>query len=154
MNPLSGTLITLLLVSNVTLLLLLILKCKINPFIALLMVSITTGLSVECHPWSTRQCTKRDGQHSGLYRNHYWFGSNLWWDPAGIRGALTLAKFLIDKFGISKAPISLMFVGFLISIPVFFDVGFIILAPIVYELARQTKNQHCFTLFPCWLDWQ
>lgn len=53
-------------------------------------------------------------------------------------GIERLASTLLDKFGEDKAQWALGVAGFLIAIPVFFDVGFIILIPIVYGLQRKT----------------
>lgn len=53
-------------------------------------------------------------------------------------GAERLASTMISKFGEDKAQWALGVTGFIVAIPVFFDVGFIILVPIVYGLARKT----------------
>ncbi|NQZ59042.1 MAG: hypothetical protein HRT88_16440, partial [Lentisphaeraceae bacterium] len=53
-------------------------------------------------------------------------------------GAERLAKNILEKFGDDKAPWALGLTGFLISIPVFLDVGLIIIIPIVYSLAHRT----------------
>ena len=53
-------------------------------------------------------------------------------------GAQGLAQYMLAKFGIDKAPWALVLTGFLVAIPVFFDVAFIILVPIVYAHQRKT----------------
>ncbi|MGM0377455.1 MAG: GntP family permease, partial [Bacteroidota bacterium] len=53
-------------------------------------------------------------------------------------GAEALASYLLGKFGEKRAPWALMLTGFFVAIPVFFDVGFIILMPLVYSLQRKT----------------
>src|SRR5699024_1392855 len=55
-------------------------------------------------------------------------------------GAERLARTLIDKFGEAKAQWALVLTGFIVSIPVFLDVALVILIPIIYSLARNTKN--------------
>ena len=47
-------------------------------------------------------------------------------------GAEQLARTLVDRFGEDRAQAALAVAGFLVAIPVFFDVGFIILVPLVY----------------------
>jgi Gnt-I system low-affinity gluconate transporter len=47
---------------------------------------------------------------------------------------------MIGKFGNEKASWAMVITGFIISIPVFFDVGLIILVPIIYALARDTNR--------------
>ncbi|MDS8527694.1 SLC13 family permease, partial [Streptococcus pneumoniae] len=49
-----------------------------------------------------------------------------------------LAQTLVNKFGEDKAQWALALTGFIVAVPVFFDVGFIILVPIVYGLAKRT----------------
>jgi Gnt-I system low-affinity gluconate transporter len=41
-------------------------------------------------------------------------------------GAVALAHSLIKKFGEKRAPSAMVLTGFIVAIPVFFDVGFII----------------------------
>lgn len=53
-------------------------------------------------------------------------------------GAERLAHTLINKFGEDKAPLALGIAGFIVAIPVFFDVGFIILLPLIYGLTKKT----------------
>nr|MDA3929671.1 gluconate:H+ symporter [Prolixibacteraceae bacterium] len=55
-------------------------------------------------------------------------------------GAESLAKYLVGKFGKDKASWAMMLTGFFVAIPVFFDVGLIIIVPIVYSLARDSKR--------------
>jgi len=63
-------------------------------------------------------------------------------------GAEALARSLIAKFGEEKAPWALMLTGLVVAIPVFFDVAFIILVPIVYALQRKTGKSLLFYAFP------
>jgi Gnt-I system low-affinity gluconate transporter len=53
-------------------------------------------------------------------------------------GAKAIADFMVSKFGLKKAPAAMVVSGFLIAIPVFFDVAFIILVPMMYALQRRT----------------
>lgn len=63
-------------------------------------------------------------------------------------GTEAIAKALIKRFGKDKANWSLCIAGFLIAIPVYFDVGFIILVPVVYALAKDTKRSTLFYAIP------
>ena len=63
-------------------------------------------------------------------------------------GAQSLAKGMLNGFGEKNAPWALGLAGFLISIPAFFDVGFVILAPVLYGLARQSKKTLMFFAMP------
>jgi len=53
-------------------------------------------------------------------------------------GAAAIANHLLHSFGEKNAPLAMTLAGFIIAIPVFFDVAFIILIPIVYALQRRT----------------
>lgn len=51
-------------------------------------------------------------------------------------GAERLARTLINRFGKKKANWAMMFVGLITGIPVFFQVGFVLLIPLVISVAR------------------
>jgi len=53
-------------------------------------------------------------------------------------GAEALAQQLLKSFGDKRTDWALVTAGFLLAIPVFFDVAFILLVPIVYSLQRKT----------------
>lgn len=55
-------------------------------------------------------------------------------------GAQRLARTLIDVFGENKAQIAMLIVGFICGIPVFFQVGFVLLLPVIFSVANQTKQ--------------
>jgi Gnt-I system low-affinity gluconate transporter len=55
-------------------------------------------------------------------------------------GAEAIARYLTDKMGMKNAPISILMTGFIVAIPVFFDVAFIILIPVIYAMQRKTKK--------------
>jgi Gnt-I system low-affinity gluconate transporter len=55
-------------------------------------------------------------------------------------GTQALANTMVRKFGQDRAPWAMLLTGFIISIPVFLDVALVILAPLLYALARDTKK--------------
>src|SRR3954451_25385286 len=55
-------------------------------------------------------------------------------------GGRVLADWLLEKFGRERAPWAVLTAAFLIGLPVFFEVGFIILAPLAWSLARESKR--------------
>jgi len=63
-------------------------------------------------------------------------------------GAKSLANYLLRKFGTNKATWALTLTGFIVGIPIFLDVGFIILIPIVYALTRDTKRSVLYYAIP------
>lgn len=63
-------------------------------------------------------------------------------------GARSLANYLLKKFGQKNASWALMISGFIVGIPIFLDVGFIIFIPIVYALTRDTKRSVLYYAIP------
>ncbi len=122
-------------------LLVLILRFKIQAFISLLIASITVGIVAGMAPneiISTMQQGMGDtlGFVALVVGLGAMFGAVL--EHSG--GAEALANYLLHKFGEKRASWALMITGFFVAIPVFFDVAFIILIPIIYSLQRKTKK--------------
>ena len=63
-------------------------------------------------------------------------------------GAESLAHYLIKKFGSDRASWAMVVTGFVVAIPVFLDVGFIIIVPIIYALSRDTKKSLLYYAIP------
>ena len=63
-------------------------------------------------------------------------------------GAERLARTLVERLGEDRAQTGLTAAGFIVAIPVFFDVGFIILVPLVYSLARRAGKSLLFYGIP------
>lgn len=63
-------------------------------------------------------------------------------------GANKIASTLVSKFGESKAAWALGITGLIISMPVFFDAGLIILIPLAFSLAKRTKKSTLFYAIP------
>ena len=130
-----------LLVSSVTLLLLMVLKFKTNAFISLIITSvyvgILAGMPINEIPASIQ---KGMGGTLGFVAVVIGLGAIFGQILESSGGAESLAHYLLKKFGQSKASWAMMLTGFIVAIPVFLDVGLIILIPIIYALARDTKR--------------
>ena len=59
-----------------------------------------------------------------------------------------LANTMLEKFGTENSSTALSLSGFLIAIPVFFDVAFIILIPVIYALQKKTDKSLLFFAIP------
>jgi Gnt-I system low-affinity gluconate transporter len=127
--------------AGITCLLLLVLYFKFPAFIALLVASIVTGLLAGLSAQKMIE-TIQDGMGSTLgfvatiVGLGAMFGAIL--EKSG--GADAIARYLIDKAGQNKSPLALGFTGLIISIPVFFDVAFILLIPIIYAIQKNTQK--------------
>ena len=133
--------ITLLLavLSGIALLLVLILYFRIQAFISLLIASIAVGVLAGMPSGdiiSTMQ--KGMGDTLGFVAVIVGLGAMFGAILENSGGAEALASYLLKKFGEKRASWALMLTGFFVAIPVFFDVGFIILMPLVYSLQRKT----------------
>lgn len=124
---------------GVILLLVLILRFKIQAFIALLIASITVGVLSGMDPLSIIKTVQEGmGNTLGFVAVVVGLGAIFGAILENSGGAEALATFLLSKFGEKNASWALMLSGFLIAIPVFFDVAFIILVPMIYALQRKT----------------
>lgn len=63
-------------------------------------------------------------------------------------GAQTLAATMVKRFGDRKAAWALGITGLVIAMPVFFDAGLIILIPLAFSLAKKTKRSSLFYVIP------
>ncbi len=134
---------------GITLLLVLILKFRIQAFISLLISSITVGLLAGLPPSAIIE-TIQEGMGStlGFVATVVGLGAMFGAILEYSGGAEALAKSLIKRFGDEKAPWALTFTGILVAIPVFFDVAVIILVPIVYALQRKSGKSLLFYAIP------
>jgi Gnt-I system low-affinity gluconate transporter len=128
-------------ISAVAVLLFLVLKLKISAFISLLIASIYVGILSGMPLDSVINSIQRGmGGTLGFVATVVGLGAIFGQMLESSGGALALAHTLIKKFGEKRAPSAMVLAGFIVAIPVFFDVGFIILVPIIYALARDTKK--------------
>nr|WP_319510972.1 gluconate:H+ symporter [uncultured Draconibacterium sp.] len=127
--------------SAVALLLFMVLKLKISAFIALLITAIYVGILAGM-PLKEVTQSIQDGMAGtlGFVATVVGLGAIFGQMLESSGGAESLAHYLVKKFGKDRASWAMVVTGFIIAIPVFFDVGFIILVPIIYALSRDTKK--------------
>jgi len=134
--------------AGIGILLFLILYFKIQAFLALLISSIVVGLMAGMEPTAIMNSMKVGmGNTLGFVATVVGlgaiFGAIL--EQSGAAGAL--ANFFLNKMGEEKAPWAMTITGFLVAIPVFFDVAFIILVPLIYSLQRRSgKSLYLFAI--------
>lgn len=126
---------------GIALLLFLILRLKIQAFLALLITSIVVGVVAGMEPIMLLNSIKKGmGGTLGFVATVVGLGALFGAILERSGGAQMLANSLLKSFGISNAPWAVTITGFLVAIPVFFDVAFIILVPLIYALQKQTKK--------------
>lgn len=134
---------------GIAILLILVLHFKIHAFISLIigsvMVGIGTGMDFKAIVTAIQNGMGGTlGSVATIVGLGAIFGEML--EASG--GAQALSKQLIKTFGKEKASWALMLTGFIVAIPVFFDVGFIILIPLVYSLAKDAKKSALYYGIP------
>ena len=133
----------------ILLLLFLVLKLKIHAFISLLIVSIAVGLMAGMDFNLIIQSMKDGmGNTLGFVATVVGLGAIFGQMLESSGGAEAIAQNLIKHFGDKRASWALVLTGFIVAIPVFLDVGFIILIPIVYELTKQSKRSILYYAIP------
>lgn len=146
MSPLY---IVLIVVTGVTLLLLMVLKFRLSAFVSLLITSIVVGIMAGM-PLDKISQSIQDGMGStlGFVATVVGLGAIFGQMLESSGGARSLANYLLKKFGQKNASWALLISGFVVGIPIFLDVGFIILIPIVYALTRDTKRSVLYYAIP------
>lgn len=127
-------------------LLLLITIAKLNPFVALIITAIGVGIATGMPLISTNPEVPSiiDSIKAGLGNTLGFLaivlalGTMLGKMMAESGGAERIAKTLIHRFGEKNVHWAMMVVAFIVGIPVFFQVGFVLLIPLVFTIARQT----------------
>ena len=133
--------IILIVVVAVSMLLLMVLKFKLSAFISLLVTSVFVAILAGM-PLTEINASIQKGMGGtlGFIATVVGLGAIFGQMLESSGGAKALAYYLLKKFGKDKSSWALMLSGFVIGIPIFLDVGFIILIPIVYALTRDTKR--------------
>lgn len=127
----------LLAVAAVIVLLVLVIKLKFPAFIALLLVSILTALAAGIGPHEVIPLVMEGlGGTLGNVALLVGLGAMLGAIVERTGGAEVLAKTFTDKLGPRRVGPALLLASSIIAIPIFFDVAFIILIPIIYSFSK------------------
>jgi Gnt-I system low-affinity gluconate transporter len=124
---------------GIIILLILILALRLPAFISLLISSILTGLFAGLDALTIIETIQKGmGSTLGFVAVVVGIGAMFGAILEKSNGAEAIAQWLIRYMGIKNAPTSMLLTGFVVAIPVFFDVAFIILIPVIYALQRKT----------------
>jgi gluconate:H+ symporter, GntP family len=120
-------------------LVLLIARFKLHPFIALVLVSLAMGVASGMAPLAAVKAFQDGvGTTLGFIAVVIGLGTMLGKMMAESGAATRIATTLISLFGEKRVHWAIMFVAFIVGIPVFFQVGFVLLVPLVFTIARRT----------------
>ncbi|AWK89661.1 GntP family permease [Azospirillum thermophilum] len=120
-------------------LIVMIARYKLNPFIALVLASLGMGVAAGM-PFLTVVSSFQNGVGGvlGFIAVVVALGTMLGKMLAESGGAERIAKTMIGMFGEKNVHWAIMIVAFIVGVPVFFQVGFVLLIPLVFTIARQT----------------
>ncbi|MDP9605289.1 UNVERIFIED_ORG: GntP family gluconate:H+ symporter [Variovorax paradoxus] len=120
-------------------LILLITRWRVHPFIALTLAAgflgLTSGMPVDKVMKSFQDGF---GGVLGFVGIVLGLGTMLGKMMAESGSADRIARTLIDAFGRERVHWAMMFAAFLVGIPLFFEIGFVLLIPLVFIVARRT----------------
>lgn len=123
---------------GVLLLIFMIVKLKLNTFVALIITSFIVALMLGL-PLAKIPTTIEAGIGSQL--GHlaviFGFGSMLGELVSNAGGGYRIATTLIDKFGRRYIQIAVILASFIIGLALFFEVGLVVVLPIIFIIARE-----------------
>jgi GntP family gluconate:H+ symporter len=139
MGASHGSLLLIYAVIAIAALILLITRYKVYPFLVLIIVSLLLGL-VAGMPMGTivKSFETGNGNTLGHIAIVVGLGTMLGKMMAESGGAERIATTLIDKFGEKHIHWAMMVVAIIVGLPVFFEVGFVLLIPIAFNVAKRT----------------
>ena len=134
---------------GIIVLLLLIIKFKLHPVISMMIAAIIIGVGAGM-PLTMISSTVEKGVGKTLQGIALlvglgsMFGGIL--EVSG--GAQRIAQTLIDKLGQKKAGVALGITGLVIGTTVFFEAGVVVLIPLAFSVAKQTKKSTLYYAIP------
>ena len=149
MLPLDPTRLIIAAIAGIILLLVLIIRFRLQAMIAILVGAVAIGLGAGM-PFEQIIASVNDGMGNTLKGIALlvglgsMFGAIL--EISG--GAQTLAVTMVNRFGDRKAAWALGITGLVVAMPVFFDAGLIILIPLAFSLAKRTSRSSLYYAIP------
>jgi gluconate:H+ symporter, GntP family len=120
-------------------LIVLIARFKINPFIALMTISLVlAGASGMPLQTIVKSFENGVGGILGHIAIIVALGTMIGKMMAESGGADCIAQTMIRVFGEKHVPWAMVIIGLIVGLPVFFEVGFVLLVPIAFNVARRT----------------
>ncbi|KRN75151.1 hypothetical protein IV73_GL000912 [Weissella kandleri] len=128
----------LILILGIVVLLFLILKAKVNTFVSLIIISILVAIGLGMAPASIADALKSGiGGTMGELVVVFGFGSMIGRLVADAGGSYRIASTLINTFGKKRLQLAVALASFIIGISLLFEVGMVVLIPIVFTIALE-----------------
>jgi len=136
----TGNLLIVIFIAALLFLFFLILKVKIEPFVALIGVAFLTALAVRI-PIAEISTVVASGFGDTLISVGILIGLGvIFGQLLAASGAVEkIAQSILNVFGVKKSPAGLALTGTAVSIPVYFDAAFVILSGLIKSLSEKTK---------------
>lgn len=134
---------------GVALLLLLMIKFKLNGFLSLIIVAIIVGVA-EGMPIDKVVTSIKNGVGGtlGSLALIIGFGAILGKLLADCGGAQRIATTLIEKFGKKKIQWAVLITGVVVGFALFYEIGFVLLIPLVFTIAAEAEIPLLFIGIP------
>ncbi|WP_056983738.1 gluconate:H+ symporter [Lentilactobacillus farraginis] len=121
---------------GIIILLVLIIKFKINTFVSLVLTAAITAIMLGMPLGKIADSiTNGIGSQLGELSMVFGFGAMLGRLVSDSGGAYMIANTLIKRFGKQRLQIAVMIASFILGIALFFEVGMVLLVPIVFAIA-------------------
>lgn len=147
--PSHGTVLILLTVAAIATMLFLILVVKLHAFLALIITSMGLGLATGMPPDKVLKSIESGfGGALGFIALVVGLGAMIGRFLEHSGGGRALADWLLAKFGTERAAWAILIAAFLVGLPLFFEVGFMVMIPLVWNLAGETKRSLLFYGLP------
>jgi gluconate transporter len=131
----------LLVTGAVGLLLFLILYFRMHAFLAMMLSAFAMGLAAGMTPANLLKSLQAGfGDALGSIAIVLGLGAMIGAYLEHSGGGIALADWLIRLFGRDRSAWAMLLAAFLVGLPIFFEVGFIILVPLVYSLTREGRR--------------
>ena len=141
--------VLLIVLGSIAALIVLVLRFKVPAFIALLVVALGTGLALGGQPATVLEAVRTGtGEALGFVAVVIGLGAMLGGLLEASGGVAALAHRLLAAFGEARAPWALTAIGIIVGIPLFFDVAFIVLAPLLTTLSLRANRRVTFFALP------
>jgi gluconate transporter len=133
----------------VGLLLTLILVVRLHAALGLVITSMALGLAAGMNPSAVVSSIQKGfGEALGFIALVLGLGAiiGVYLESSG--GGRVLADWLLEKFGRERAVWAVLLASFLVGLPLFFEVAFIVLIPIIWSLTKESKKSLLFFGMP------
>lgn len=134
---------------GVLLLLFMIMKLKLNTFISLVITSVIVAVSLGMDLSQIISTIEKGiGGQLGHLALVFGIGAMLGKLVSDAGGGYRIATTLIERFGRKRIQIAVVIASFIIGIALFFEVGLVLLIPIVYAIAKELKMPFLYLGIP------